>query len=105
MENEKRLEDALSDVKAELSELKMALNEITDRYDTYWNLNMTEAIKFYRGDTGNKVGEASCRVLFEHDRIMWLVRTARGYASAAFCLGYGQGLKAAKAEKINGEKG
>lgn len=49
MENEKRLEDALSDVKAELSELKMALNEITDRYDTYWNLNMTEAIKFYRG--------------------------------------------------------
>lgn len=62
MENEKRLEDALSDVKAELSELKMALNEITDRYDTYWNLNMTEAIKFYRGDTGNKVGEASCRV-------------------------------------------
>ena len=26
-------------------------------------------------------------------------------ASAAFCLGYGQGLKAAKAEKINGEKG
>ena len=55
MENEKRLEDALSDVKAELSELKMALNEITDRYDTYWNLNMTEAIKFYRGDTGNKV--------------------------------------------------
>lgn len=55
MENEKRLEDALSDVKAELSELKMALNEITDRYDTYWNLNMTEAIKFYRGDTGNEV--------------------------------------------------
>ena len=39
-------------------------NLITDRYDTYWNLNMTEAIKFYRGDTGNKVGEASCRVLF-----------------------------------------
>ena len=34
MENEKRLEDALSDVKAELSELKMALNENTDRYDT-----------------------------------------------------------------------
>lgn len=26
-------------------------------------------------------------------------------ASAAFCLGYGQGLKAAKVEKINGEKG
>lgn len=70
MENEKRLEDALSDVKAELSELKMALNEITDRYDTYWNLNMTEAIKFYRGDTGNEVGESSCRFLFEHDRIM-----------------------------------
>ena len=64
IENEKRLEDALSDVKAELSELKMALNEITDRYDTYWNLNMTEAIKFYRGDTGNEVGEASCRFLF-----------------------------------------
>ena len=83
MENEKRLEDALSDVKAELSELKMALNEITDRYDTYWNLNMTEAIKFYRGDTGNKVGEASCRVLFEHDRIMWLVRTARVYCESA----------------------
>ena len=77
MENEKRLEDALSDVKAELSELKMALNEITDRYDTYWNLNMAEAIKFYRGDTDNKVGEESYRFLFEHGRIMWLVRTAR----------------------------
>ena len=34
MENEKRLEDALSDVNAELSELKMALNEITDLKST-----------------------------------------------------------------------
>lgn len=83
MENEQRLKDALSDVKAELSELKMALNEITDRYDTYWNLNMAEAIKFYRGDTSNKVGEASCRFLFEHGRIMWLVRTARVYCEEA----------------------
>lgn len=83
MENEQRLEDALSDVKAELSELKMALNEITDRYDTYWGLNMEEAIKFYKGDTDNKIGEASYQFLFEHGRIMWLVRTARVYCESA----------------------
>lgn len=86
MENEQRLEDVLADVKAELSELKMALNEITDRYDTYWDLSMEEAIKFYksdRDDTINKVGEASCRFLFEHKRIMWLVRTAIMYCEEA----------------------
>lgn len=83
MENEKRLEDALFDVKAELSELKMALNEITDRYDTYWNLNMAEAIKFYRGDKGNKVGEESCRFLFEHKKIMWFARVATMYCESA----------------------
>lgn len=83
MENEKRLEDALFDVKAELSELKMALDEITDTYDTGLELSAREAVKFANGDTENKVGFKSYQFLLEHKKIMWLARTARMYCENA----------------------
>lgn len=65
------------DVSVNLEELGTALNEVLNAYDTDFELNHTDLEKYAKGDWNNKIGKQSYKTLYEHDRIMWFVRTAK----------------------------
>lgn len=52
-------------------------------YDTDFELNHTDLEKYAKGDLNNKIGKQSYKTLYEHDRIMWFVRTAKMYCEQA----------------------
>ena len=90
MEDVKKLEKdlndskmALFDVSVNLEELGTALNEVLNAYDTDFELNHTDLEKYAKGDWNNKIGKQSYKTLYEHDRIMWFVRTAKMYCEQA----------------------
>lgn len=83
---EKDLEDskkALFGVSVKLEDLGTALTEILNAYDTDFKLNHMDLEKFVRGDLENQTGKASYEFLYEHERIMWFVRTAVMYCEQA----------------------
>lgn len=83
---EKDLEDskmALFDVSVKLEELGTALNEVLNDYDTDSELNYMDLEKYAKGDWNNKIGKQSYKTLYEHDRVMWFVRTAKMYCEQA----------------------
>ena len=90
MEDVKKLEKDLNDskmahfdVSVNLEELGTALNEVLNAYDTDFELNHTDLEKYAKGDWNNKIGKQSYKTLYEHDRIMWFVRTAKMYCEQA----------------------
>lgn len=90
MEDVKNLEvnfnysqEALYEIGLELEELMMALNELTNDYDTNLAFNLPDLKKYAAGDAENRTGELSYRFLYDHKRIMWLVRTAKMYCEEA----------------------
>ena len=83
---ETRFDDAqraIWDIQAELGDLAMALDEITNDYDSNLTLNARDALEYANGKTDSSVGQKSCEFLCEHKRIMWLVHTARTYCEQA----------------------
>ena len=90
MEDVKNLEknlngsqEALYETQLELSELSMALQVLINDYDTCFGLNDVDLKKYMQGDMDNKTGAMSYKFLYEHERIMWLVRVAKKYCEAA----------------------
>ena len=83
---EKNLNDsqtALFDVSTKLEELGMALSEILNGYDTSLALNHMDLEKYAKGDWNNQIGKQSYKILYEHERLMWFVRTAKMYCEQA----------------------
>lgn len=90
MEDAKNLEvnfndsqEALYEIQLELDELMMALSILTDDYDTSFELNEVDLKKYMQGEKNNDTGKMSFKFLYEHKRLMWLVRTAKMYCEEA----------------------
>lgn len=77
------LQFAVFEATSELNEALMALHELTEDYDTIRELNMKDAIDYYKGNKENVTGEESWKFLTESKRIMWLARVAKRYCEQA----------------------
>lgn len=51
--------------------------------NTLRELKEHKLIEKAKGDWNNKIGKQSYKTLYEHDRIMWFVRTAKMYCEQA----------------------
>uniref|UniRef100_UPI003FF11DE7 hypothetical protein n=1 Tax=Anaerobutyricum hallii TaxID=39488 RepID=UPI003FF11DE7 len=76
-------QEALYEIGLELEELMMALNELTNDYDTNLAFNLPDLKKYAAGDAENRTGELAYRFLYDHKRILWFIRTAKMYCEEA----------------------
>lgn len=77
------LQNTVYETSNELNEVWMALNELTEDYDTSFKLNIKDAMDYCQGNKENSVGEESWKFLAESKRIMWLARVAKRYCEQA----------------------
>lgn len=94
MKNEEleiKLDDAVTtidQIKLELDDLRMALDEITNKYSSYYEPNFDDLGKYLDGDTSNARGMQAFKFVCGYKEIMWLARTARMYCEEAQKLCY-----------------